>query len=289
VKPARFAYEAPASVAETVDLLARHGEDAKVLAGGQSLVPMLNLRLARPAMVVDINGVAGLDGLKSSGGQLAIGALVRQRALERWAEARAPLLAEALRHLGHAAIRTRGTVVGSLVHADPAAELPAVFLCSEGSIVVRGPRGERVVPAGDLYQGPLMTSLRPHELALEARLALPDGETGWGFAEVARRHGDFALAGAVALLRRDPGGRVAHVRLALFGVGGTPVRGFAAEKALLGQEPTAPRLRDAAEAAAAALEPPADIHATSGYRRRAAAVLAERALTAALGRAGGPT
>jgi aerobic carbon-monoxide dehydrogenase medium subunit len=286
VKPPPFAYEAPARVSEVVDLLARHGEEAKVLAGGQSLVPMLNLRLARPAVVVDINGVAGLGGLGAGGGRLEVGALVRQRALERWSGARAPLVAEALRHLGHGAIRTRGTVVGSIVHADPAAELPAVLLCCEGSVVVRGPRGERVVPAGNLYQGPLMTSLRPDELALEARLALPDGATGWGFAEVARRHGDFALAGAVALLRRDPGGRAAHVRLALFGVGETPVRSVVAEKVLLGEEPTGTRLREAARVAAEALDPPADIHATSAYRRRAAAALAERALTAARDRAG---
>jgi carbon-monoxide dehydrogenase medium subunit len=286
VKPAPFAYEAPRSVAEVVDVLGRRGEEAKVLAGGQSLVPMLNLRLARPAVVVDINGVSGLDTLEAKRGQLAVGALARQRTLERWAAAPVPLLAEALGHLGHVAIRTRGTVVGSLVHADPAAELPAVFVCCEGAVVARSLRGERVVPAADLYQGPLTTSLLPDELAVEARLELPDARTGWGFAEVARRHGDFALAGAVALLRSDPEGRVAHVRLALFGVSGTPVRGVAAEKALLGQEPTAARLRDAARAAAEALDPPADIHATSAYRRRAAAVLAERALAAAVKRAG---
>jgi carbon-monoxide dehydrogenase medium subunit len=286
VKPAPFAYEAPTSAAEAIDLLGRHGDDAKVLAGGQSLVPMLNLRLARPAVVIDINRVVGLDGLESGDGRLAVGALVRQRALEGWAGERAPLLAEALRHLGHAAIRTRGTVVGSIVHADPAAELPAVFLCCDGVVIARGPGGERAVPASDLYRGPLTTSLGPDELAVEARFALPDASAGWGFAEVARRHGDFALAGAVALLRCDPGGRVAHVRLALFGVGQTPVRGLAEEKALLGQEPTAVRLRDAARAAASALDPPADIHATAAYRRRAAAVLAERALFAALARDG---
>jgi aerobic carbon-monoxide dehydrogenase medium subunit len=286
MKPAPFAYEAPASVPEAIELLARHGDDAKVLAGGQSLVPMLNLRLARPAVVVDINGIAGLDGLALRDGTLAVGALVRQRALERWAAVHAPLCAEALRHLGHLAIRTRGTVVGSLVHADPAAELPALFLCCDGALAIRGPAGERIVPAGALFQGPLTTSIGAEALAVEARFPLPDDRTGWGFAEVARRHGDFALAGAVALLRRDAGGRADHVRLALFGVGGTPVRGAAAEAELLGREPTAARRREAARAAAAALDPPADIHATSDYRRRAASVLAERALAAALARAG---
>jgi carbon-monoxide dehydrogenase medium subunit len=288
VKPAPFAYEAPTSVAEAIDLLGRHGDEAKVLAGGQSLVPMLNLRLARPAVVVDINGVAGLGALEAGGGRLTVGALVRQRALEGWARERAPLLAEALRHLGHVAIRTRGTVVGSIVHADPAAELPAVFLCCDGVIVVRSPGGERMVEAGDLYRGPLTTSLRPDELAVEVRLVLPGDGSGWGFAEVARRHGDFALAGAVALLRRDPAGRVTDARLGLFGVGETPVRALSAEGGLLGEEPTEARQREAAQAAAAALDPPADIHATSAYRRRAAVALVERALAAASRRAASP-
>lgn len=286
MKPAPFAYEAPGSVPEAVALLAQHGDDAKVLAGGQSLVPMLNMRLARPGVVIDINKVAGLDSLGASDGRLTVGALVRQRALERWATGRAPILAEALRHLGHVAIRTRGTVVGSIVHADPAAELPAVFLACDGTVAVRGPAGERVVAGPELYVGPLTTSLRPEELAVEVRLLLPDATTGWGFAQVARRHGDFALAGAVALLRRDRAGRAAHVRLVLFGVGGTPVRAEAAEGVLLGEEVTERQLRVAAAAAAAALDPPSDIHATADYRRRAAAVLAERALAAALGRAG---
>jgi carbon-monoxide dehydrogenase medium subunit len=288
VKPAPFEYEAPHSAAEAVELVARHGDQAKVLAGGQSLVPMLNLRLARPGVVVDINGVAELEYLRESGGTLAVGALTRQRALERWAADRSPLIAEALRLVGHVAIRNRGTVVGNLVHGDPASELPAILLCLDGAVVVRGPTGERVIRAADLYLAPLTTSLAADEVAVEARFALPPSGSGWGFAEVARRHGDFALAGAAAVVQLGAEGRVADARLGFFGVGGTPVRGSAAETALAGEAPTPERVRDAARAAASALSPDADLHATAEYRTRVAAVLAERTLTAAVERCGRP-
>jgi len=286
VKPAPFDYVAPATVAETVEVLARHQEAAKVLAGGQSLVPLLNLRLTRPSVVVDINGVAGLDWLREADGVLALGALCRQRALERWAAGRAPLVAEILRSVSHVAIRNRGTVAGSVAHADPAAELPALLLCSEGSVVARGPAGERVIPAGDFFRGPLTTALAADELVTEVRFGLPPAGAGWGFAEVARRHGDFALVGAVAVVWRKNDGVLAGARLALFGVGGIPVRGGAAEALLTGHEPTPARIREAARAAAAALSPDGDLHATAEYRRRVAAVLAERTLLAAAGRAG---
>jgi carbon-monoxide dehydrogenase medium subunit len=284
MKPAPFDYSAARSVAEAVETLARHGDGAKVLAGGQSLVPMLNMRLARPAVLVDVNGIAELDYVRESDGALAVGALARQRRLERWAGARLPLLAEALRCVGHAAIRNRGTVAGSLAHADPASELPALLLCCDGAVTARRAAGERRIPAGDLFRAPLMTTLEPDELLTEVRFTRPPADAGWGFAEVARRHGDFALVGAAALLWCGPGGRVAGARLALFGVGGTPVRSAVAESALVGEEPTLPRLREAARAAAAALSPDADLHATAAYRRQVAAVLAERTLAAALGR-----
>jgi carbon-monoxide dehydrogenase medium subunit len=230
--------------------------------------------------------VAGLDTLAADGGELRVGALVRLGALERWAAGRAPLLAEALRHVGHPAIRARGTAVGSLVHADPAAELPALLLCGDGAVRVRSGRGERLIPAGALYRGPLTTALAPDELAIEARFALPPPEAGWGFAEVTRRHGDFALAGSAAVLTLDGEGRVARARLGLFGIGGTPVRSDAGEAVLVGQAPTPARLREAARAAAAGLRPEGDLHATAGYRRRVAAVLAERTLAEAAGRCG---
>ena len=287
MKPAPFAYRAAASAAEAVDLLARHGDEAKVLAGGQSLVPMLNLRLARPGVVVDINGAGDLDYLREPDGTLVIGALVRQRALERWAARRLPLLAEALRLVGHPAIRNRGTAVGSLAHGDPASELPALLLCLDGAVVARRAAGERVVAAGDLYQAPLTTSLAADELVIEARLTLPPTGAGWGFAEVARRHGDFAMVGAAAVLWLDGARRVAGARLAFFGVGGTPARGSAGEAALAGRAPDAALIREAARAAAADLSPDGDLHASADYRRRVAGVLAERTLATAVGRCGG--
>jgi carbon-monoxide dehydrogenase medium subunit len=284
VKPAPFDYILARSAQEAVEALARHRDDAKVLAGGQSLVPMLNLRLSRPAVVVDINGAPELDYLRVSDGILAVGALARQRTLERWAATACPLIAEALRWIGHAAIRSRGTVAGSIAHADPASELPALLLCLEGTVVARGTGGARVIPASELYVAPLSTTLHADELVIEVRFTVPRPGAGWGFAEVARRHGDFALVGAVALLWQERDGRVAGARLAFFGAGGTPTRAVAAESMLIGREPTPPRLHEAARAAAARLSPDGDLHASAEYRRRVAGVLAERTLMAALGR-----
>lgn len=286
MKPAPFEYHAARSAAEAVEVLARHGDAAKVLAGGQSLVPMLNFRLARPGVLVDINNAADLDYLREADGVLAVGALVRQRALERWAADRAPLIGEALRLVGHVAIRNRGTAVGNLAHGDPASELPALLLCLDGAVVARRAGGERLIAAAELYLAPLTTSLAADEILVEARFTLPPAGAGWGFAEVARRHGDFALAGCAALLWRDGQGRIAGARLGFFGVGSTPVRGSAGEGLLLGLEPTPARLREAALAAAAALSPDGDLHATADYRRRVAGVLAERTLIAALDRCG---
>ena len=287
MKPAPFEYAAPQSLDEAVGAIATGGGDAKVLAGGQSLIPMLALRLARPALLVDINRIRGLDGIREAAGMLEIGALVRQRALERWAASRSPLFGDVLRHVAHPPIRNRGTVVGNVVHADPASELPALLLCLEGVVVARGPRGERMIPADRFYRAPLTTALGADELATAVRFTLPPGGAGWGFAEVSRRHGDFALVGAVAVLERTGDGVVTRARLAFFGAGGTPARGAAAEQALTGQSPTPARIADAARAAAAALSPDGDIHATAAYRRQVAATLAERTLTAALGRCGG--
>ena len=287
MKPAPFEYAAPQSLDEAVGAIATGGGDAKVLAGGQSLIPMLALRLARPALLVDINRIPGLDGIREAAGMLEIGALVRQRTLERWAASRSPLFADVLRHVAHPPIRNRGTVVGNVVHADPASELPALLLCLEGVVVARGPRGERMIPADRFYRAPLTTALGADELATAVRFTLPPAGAGWGFAEVSRRHGDFALVGAVAVLERAGDGLVTRARLAFFGAGGTPARGAAAEQALTGRSPTAARIADAARAAAAALSPDGDIHATAAYRRQVAATLAERTLTAALGRCGG--
>ena len=284
MKPAPFEYIAASSAADAVEALRRYGDEAKVLAGGQSLIPMLALRLARPSVLVDINSCSDLAGLAESSGTLTIGALARQRDLERWARTRSPLLAEALGCVAHAPIRNRGTVVGSLVHADPASELPALLLCLDGAVVARRKGGERVIPADKVYLAPLTTSLESDELATAARFTLPSEDAGWGFAEVARRHGDFALVGCAAVLALDGNGAVSHARLGFFGVGGTPVRSAPGEAALMGQQPTPARVAESAKAGAAALSPDGDLHASAGYRKTVAATLAERVLTAALGR-----
>ena len=284
MKPAAFEYSDPRSLDDALALLARHGDDAKVLAGGQSLVPMLNFRLARPAILIDINRVGGLDVLAETGGALRIGALVRQRMLERWARDRAPLLATALGHVGHAAIRNRGTVAGSVVHADPAAELPALLLALDGGVAARSVRGERLIPAATLFQGPLMTSLAADEIVTETRWSLPAAGDGWGFHEVARRHGDFALVGAVAIVGLR-GGRLERVRIAVFAAGPTPIRMASAERVLAGQAPSPALFAEAAQAATRELDTQADLHATAEYRRAVAATLIARALVDAAGRA----
>jgi carbon-monoxide dehydrogenase medium subunit len=284
VKPAPFEYVAASSAGDAVEALGRFGDEAKVLAGGQSLIPMLALRLARPSALVDINRCGDLEGLTESGDTLSVGALARQRDLERWARPRSPLFQEVLASVAHAPIRNRGTVVGNLVHADPASELPALLLCLDGEVTARRTGGERTVPADKLYLAPLTTSLEPVELATRARMTLPPDGAGWGFAEVTRRHGDFALVGCIAVLALNGGGAVSHARLSFFGVGGTPVRSAAGEALLLGREPTAGRCVEAARAAAAALSPDGDIHASAGYRKTEAATLAERVLAAAVAR-----
>src|SRR6266850_1924195 len=286
MKPAPFDYVAPATLDDAIGALATAGDDAKILAGGQSLIPMLALRLARPAVLVDINRLRGLDGIREASGILEVGALVRQGGLERWAAGRSPLFTEVLHAVAHPPIRNRGTVVGNIVHADPASELPALLLCLDGEVVARRRGGERVIAADQLYVAPLTTSLESDELATAVRFTLPPEGAGWGFAEVTRRHGDFALVGCAAVLALDGADVVTHARLGFFGVGGTPVRSGPGESALLGQKATPARIGEAAKAAAAALRPDGDLHATAEYRSTVAATLAERVLAAALGRCG---
>jgi carbon-monoxide dehydrogenase medium subunit len=284
MKPAPFEYFDPRTADEVVALLATHGDDAKVLAGGQSLVPMLALRLARPSVVVDVNRVSGLDAIAHSGATLSVGALVRQRALERWAHERAPLLTTALRHVGHAPIRARGTVAGSIAHADPASELPALLLCLDGAVVARSHRGTRTIAAGDFFQGPLMTALAPDELVTETRWTLPPAQTGWGFREMARRHGDFALVG-VAVVLTVARGAIAEARIAIFGAAATPLRAGETERALRGQAPSERVLAEAARLAMTGVDAVADIHAPAAYRASVARTLTERALADAAARA----
>jgi aerobic carbon-monoxide dehydrogenase medium subunit len=286
VKPPPFEYHAVSSVDEAVALLAEHGEEAKVLAGGQSLVPLLALRLARPAHLIDINGVDALTSLANGDG-LNVGSLVRQRVAERSDRVAAanPLLVRALGLIGHTAIRNRGTIGGSIAHADPAAELPTVLVALDGEVEARSTRGVRSIPAADFFQGFLTTSLEPDELLTAVRFPAWAAGTGWSFQEFSRRSGDFAIAGVAAALRLDRNGMVADARIALSGVGPTPVRASKAEAALAGQQPSDATWAAAAEDATAGLDPPSDIHGSAAYRRHLAAAMTRRALREAHDRA----
>jgi carbon-monoxide dehydrogenase medium subunit len=269
VKPAPFAYCRASTVEEAVAMLAELGEDARVLAGGQSLVPMLNLRLARPSALVDVGRVAELAGI-SANGALRVGATTRQADALRseLAAERAPLLTAALRHVGHPATRSRGTVGGSIAHADPAAELPAVLLALDGEVVIVSAGGERVVAADSFFAGPFETALAEGELLTAVRLADMPGGARFGFSEIARRRGDFALAGSAVVVA--PG----FARVALFAVAPCAFRASGAERALeqgAGAE-------EAAALAAGASDPSGDPHAPAAYRREAARVATLRAL-----------
>lgn len=285
MKPAPFRYARPDTLDDALSLLSAGDQDVKILAGGQSLVPMLNLRLLRPTVLVDLNGLPGLDRIvPHPEGGIGIGALVRHARLvqDSLVRERAPVLAEAARHVGHAAIRHRGTLGGSLAHADPAAELPAALLALDAQMILRGPKGARSVAAAAFFQGLLTTAIAPDEILTEVRVPAPG--RGWGFAEVARRSGDFALAGVVAVLDRPAGstGPCASARIVGFGVSDRPMRFPEAERILVTAHPD-----PALAGAAAACDPPSDVHASATYRRHLAAVLAEEAVRQALVRLDG--
>ncbi|MCH7698601.1 MAG: xanthine dehydrogenase family protein subunit M [Chloroflexi bacterium] len=286
MKPAPFEYYAPTSVAETVALLEQHGPEAKLLAGGQSLVPLLNMRLARPTVVVDVGRVAGLDYVREEDGALAIGAMTSQRTIERseLVEQRLPLLRAATRLVGHPQIRNRGTVGGSIAHADPAAEYPAVALALDAQMRVAGPGGERVIEAADFFVTYLTTALEPSDVLTEVRMPLLPGGAGWSIVEIARRHGDFALAGAVVTLSVDSGS-IKDPRVVLFGVGATPIRVREAEERLAGESPSEALFTEAGKLVSEVIdEPLSDIHATAEFRRHLAGVMAQRGLAEAAGR-----
>ena len=275
-------YEAPTTVAEAIDLLAEHGDEASVLAGGQSLIPLLALRLARPEVLIDINRIDELSGVSAADGQVAIGAMTREYVAEASGTIAdtLPLLAAALPLIGHEAIRSRGTIGGSLAHADPAAELPAVARALDAEFVVRGPSGERVIPAAQWFDGYLTTSRRPDELLAEVRFPAAGPGTGVSFQEVARRHGDFAIVGlAASLVFSD--GVISEARLAFAGVSDVPVRAAAAEDLLAGERPSAELFDEAARRATEDLDPPADLHGSSDYRKTVAAAVVRRGLRAA--------
>ena len=279
-------YEAPGTVAEALDLLAEHGDEASVLAGGQSLIPLLALRLAQPAVLIDINGVEGLSGVSAADGWVTIGATTREYMAEESATIAesVPLLAAALPLIGHEAIRSRGTVGGSLAHADPAAELPAVARALNAEFVVRGPSGERVVPAAEWFEGYLTTSRGPDELLTEVRFLAARPGTGTSFQEVARRHGDFAMVGLATSVTLNVG-TITDARLAFAGVSDVPARATAAEELLEGERPTAELFDEAARVAAADIDPPSDLHGSTEYRKKVAAALVRRGLREAVGNA----
>jgi carbon-monoxide dehydrogenase medium subunit len=269
-------------------LLAEHGYDAKLLAGGQSLVPAMNFRLAAPAVLIDLNRIPGLDAIAEAEGGVRIGAMVRQRAAERSAllAERAPLIAETLPFVAHAQIRNRGTMGGSIAHADPAAELPAVMLALGARFHLRGPGGVRTVAADDFFTGLFGTALEPEEMLVEIEVPSAAPGTGFAFDEISRRHGDFALAGVAASVQVDAEGRCTGARIALLSVGDGPVLAAQAAAALAGQAPTDEAIRAAANAAAQQdIDPPGDIHATPAYRRQIAEVLVRRVLPRAFERA----
>jgi aerobic carbon-monoxide dehydrogenase medium subunit len=289
VKPPPFDYSAPRSVAEALELLQQAPDDTSVLAGGQSLVPVLNMRLAQPRALVDLNRVEGLDGIETTPeGRIRFGSMVRQRRLESepLVRDRLPLLTDAADHIAHLAIRTRGTVGGSLAHADPSAELPAAVSALDGRMLVRGPDGDRTIPAGDFFLGPLTTAIEPGELLVAVELEPPPPGSGSAFLEVARTHGAFALAAAAAVLHLDHGGRIDHARVALAGVGGVPYVPAWLDEVTGGEAPDGALFRRVGDRVGDEVEPFDDVHATARYRKRVAAVLTSRALTTAAARAG---
>jgi carbon-monoxide dehydrogenase medium subunit len=282
VKSAPFDYHAPTTVDEAVALLGEHGDEGKVLAGGQSLLPLLALRLSRPSVLIDVGRIGDLRSIDANGA-LRVGATTTQRAAEQSAAVadRCPLLHKAVPLIAHRAIRTRGTIGGSLAHADPAAELPAVALALDAEFVLRGPNGERTVSAADFFEGYLTTVVAADELLLEIRFPELPAESGVTFVELSRRHGDFALAGCAAAISFAGDGTISDARLAFTGVDATPVRVADAEATLRGNAPSDELWSAAGTAVSAALDPSSDIHATGKYRKHLAGVLTRRALTEA--------
>ena len=288
MKPPPFEYRAPQSLDEALSLIEELGEDARPLAGGQSLIPLLSFRLARPSYLIDLADVPELQSIRLDGGQLVIGAMVRERVAERDGSVReaAPLLTYALPLIGHPAIRSRGTIGGSLAHSDPAAELPTVALTLDVELVARSrARGERTIPAADFFTGFFSTALESDELLTEIHIHPQPPGTGSAFEEVARRHGDFAIVGVAAMVRVEAE-RITEARVVLAGVSDVPVRAFDAEAVLAGAELTDELLGKAARQAANSLSPPSDLHGSSAYRRHVAGVLIRRAVRVAAERAG---
>jgi carbon-monoxide dehydrogenase medium subunit len=291
VKAPPFTYHRPDTLEEALALLAEYGDGAKILAGGQSLIPLMGLRMGRPEQIVDIGHVPDLDRIDvATDGSVTLGALVRHeqaKTSDAVAE-KAPLIAAAMPWVAHRAIRTRGTVLGSIAHGDPAAEMPAVVVATDATLVATSTRGERDIAAADFFRGYLDTALEPDEILTSVTFPTwPDRAAG-SVVEVARRHGDYALVGLVTRIEIDSDDVITDAALAFFGAASTAVRASAAENTLVGSPATSDTFADASQAAASELDPPADIHGTSAYRRHLAGVLTRRGLDAAMATIGAP-
>jgi carbon-monoxide dehydrogenase medium subunit len=287
MKPAPFEYHAPESIADVTALLGEHGDDAKVLAGGQSLVPLLAMRLTRFPHLVDLNRVEELRGIERENGTLTIKAMTRQSVAEHdgTVAAASPLLAKALPFIGHFQIRNRGTVGGSIAHADPASELPAVALALDAELEAARGSSSRRIAAAEFFDGTWTTTLEPDEVLTAVRLPVWDGRCAFVVDEIARRSGDFALAGVTCAVELDDSGAIRRSAIGLFGMGPTPVRAREAETALLGTTPSADDLEAAGRVAAGECDPSDDVHASAEYRAHVGAHLVKRALDRALGEA----
>jgi aerobic carbon-monoxide dehydrogenase medium subunit len=284
LKPAPFKYVAPRSLEEAAAVLQQSNLDGKILAGGQSLLPLLNLRLAKPKVLVDVNGISDLDTIRETPESISIGAITRQSKVEHSSlvHERCPVLAEAIRHIGHIAIRHRGTIGGSLVHADPAAELPALALALDAKFELTAKGMGRIVPAEKFFIDYMTTALASDEILLQIVFPVIRPSSGYALEKIARRHGDFAIAGVVAIVDLDHAGKIAQARIALFGVAPTPVRARGAERALVGRKPDDEVFRDAAALLEEVLDPSEDIRASRAYRKHVAAILTARALKRAV-------
>ncbi|MBI3741268.1 MAG: xanthine dehydrogenase family protein subunit M [Chloroflexi bacterium] len=287
MKPAPFKYFSPTTLDETLDLLAQSGADAKILAGGQSLVPTMNFRLAQPSVLIDLNRVRELFYITPRDNSIAIGAMTRQRAVERDANVAkiAPLITETMPFIAHPQIRNRGTFGGSLAHADPAAELPAVAMALNAKLKIKSQKSERWEAAGNFFTGLFSTTLQPDELLAEIFIPPMPARTGYAFTEVSRRHGDYALAGVATIVSLNEKNICADARIVLMSVAGQPIDARNAAQNLIGQKLDAKAIDAAANAVDAEIDPASDIHASAEFRRHLARVLTRRALTTAVSRA----
>jgi carbon-monoxide dehydrogenase medium subunit len=279
MKPASFEYHAPATVDEALALLQANGPDSRVLAGGQTLIPMMNFRLAAPSTIIDLNRIPSLAYIKDEGDHVSIGAMTRQRTIEFSAVVadKLPLLNQAIKLVGHLPTRSRGTIGGSIANADPAAEIPMVLQALDGEVVVIGPEGRRMIPAAELFRDAMTTSLAADEILVEVRLPATPAGAGCAIEEFARRHGDFAIAAIAVVLMRD-GDRCVRARIASAGISSCPLRLSAAERILEEHGLGANAIARAAEAAVHSIEPMADQHASASYRRQLTQTLTERAV-----------